>query len=111
MTISRREHVARYLTTEGAFPLAPLCRPEDIGWVEGWGGIALPKPFEGLLVTGHAGLRANHREWMLDERARGFRVVVSTPPKKKDPDNMVVMLRGRAFTELTRHYWMEGGRS
>jgi hypothetical protein len=111
MTRSRSAHVARYLATEGGFPFAAYCRPEEIGWSEGWGGILLPRPFEGMLVTGHAGLRANHREWMLDEQARGFRVVASTPPKRRDPDNMVVMLRGRAFTELSRHYWMEGGRS
>lgn len=92
-------------------PFAVRCPPDAIGRTEGWGGLALPQPFEGLLVTGHAGLRAEHRAWMLDERARGFRVVVSTPPKRRDPDNMIVMLRGRAFAELTRRYYMEGGSS
>lgn len=109
-SIDRRTLVMRYLRTEAGFPFAIRCRADEIGYLEGVQGLRLPAPFQGAWVSALQGIKAVQREWIVDEKAPGFRILVIRNRKKRSLDEDIVVMSSRAFAELTRNYYEGGSR-
>lgn len=113
-TVDRRPSLIRYLTSEGRFPFAVKADGFETGWSHGGrGGLRLPAPFARGQVTGRLGLSEAHKAWLRENGGALGRVVfISERGKSSHPDEVLVVMTARTFTEVTSTlYNQEGGGS